>query len=70
MRSSEAQVRPSMLAEVVVGKLERGGAGTPAEIARQLGREWTEERVRAALAELFSDGAVGHNPDVGFRWVA
>ena len=69
MRSGEAQVRPSMLAEVV-GELERGGAGTPAEIARRLGREWTEERVRAALAELFSDGAVGHNPDVGFWRVA
>ena len=69
MRSGDAPVRPSMLAEVV-GELERGGAGRPAEIARRLGPDWTEERIRAALAELFSGGVVGHNPDVGFWWVA
>ena len=69
MRSGDVQVRSSMLAEVV-GEFERGGAGRPEEIARRLGPEWTEERVRAALAELFSGGVVGHNPEVGFWWVA
>lgn len=69
MTAGEVQVRPSMLEEVV-GELERGGAGRPAEIARRLGGNWTEERVRAGLAELFSDGVVGHNPEVGFWWVA
>jgi hypothetical protein len=69
MRSGDAQIRPAMLAEVV-GELERGGADRPAEIARRLGPDWTEERVRSALADLFSGGVVGHNPDVGFWWVA
>jgi len=54
----------------VVGELERGGAGRPAEIARRLGRDWTEDRVLAALAELFSGGVVGHNHEVGLWWVA
>ena len=62
-------MRPSMLAEVV-GELERGGAGRPADIARRLGADWTEDRVLAALAELFSGGVVGHNHEVGFWWVA
>ena len=69
MRSGDAPVPPSLLADGV-GELERGGAGRPAEIARRLGPDWTEERIRAALAELFSGGVVGHNPDVGFWWVA
>ena len=77
MRSGDVQVRSSMLAEVV-GEFERGGAGRPEDIARRLGPEWTEERVRAALAErvraalaeLFSGGVVGHNPEVGVCWVA
>jgi hypothetical protein len=58
-----------MLADVV-DELERRGAGRPAELARRLGPQWTEDRVRAALAELFCDGVVGHNHDVGFWWVA
>ena len=58
-----------MLTEVV-GELERGGAGRPADIARRLGSDWTEDRVRVALAELFSGGVVGHNREVGFWWVA
>jgi hypothetical protein len=69
MRSSDPKFRSLMLAEVV-GELERGGAGSPAEIARRLGRGWTEERVRAVLAELFSGGVVGHNPDVGYWCIA
>ena len=69
MSWGDLQFRLSML-EDVVGELERGGAGRPAEIARRLGRGWTAERVRAVLAELFSGGVVGRNPDVGFWWVA
>jgi len=59
----------SSIAELV-GELERGGAGRPAEIARRLGGEWSETAVVAALAELFSDGVVGHNSEVGLWWVA
>ena len=69
MISGDAQFRSPMLAELV-GELERGSAGTPAEIARRLGSDWTEKGVRGALAELFSGGVVGHNPEVGFWWVA
>jgi len=54
----------------VVGELERGAAGRPAEIARRLGRDWTKDRLLAALAELFSGGVVGHNHKVGPWWVA
>ncbi len=54
----------------VVGELERGGAGRPEELARRLGPDWTEDRVLAALAELFSGGVVGHNHEVGLWWVA
>jgi hypothetical protein len=54
----------------LVGELERGGAGRPAEIARRLGPEWNEDTVLAALAELFSGGVVGHHHEVGLWWVA
>ncbi|MGA2010259.1 MAG: hypothetical protein ABSH51_06960 [Solirubrobacteraceae bacterium] len=54
----------------VVDELERGGAGRPIELARRLGPDWTEDRVRVALADLFCDGVVGHSHDVGFWWVA
>jgi hypothetical protein len=69
MSAGDVRVRPSMLADLV-GELERGGGGRPTEIARRLGPDWTENRVLAALAELFSDGVVGHNNEIGFWWVA
>ena len=58
-----------MLREVV-GELERRGAGRPADVARRLGPDWTEDQVPVALAELFCDGVVGHNREVGLWWVA
>jgi hypothetical protein len=58
-----------MLAELV-SELERRGAGRPAEIARRLGPDWTEDGVLAALAELFCGGVVGHSHELGFWWVA
>ena len=69
MNAREIPFRRSIVAKVV-GELERGGAGRPADIARRLGPDWTEERVRTALAERFSGGVVGHNHELGFRWVA
>lgn len=68
MKSADVQVRPAVLAKVV-SELERGGAGQPLDIARRLGGEWTEDTVRAALAELFCDGVAGHSDEVGFWWV-
>jgi hypothetical protein len=68
MSAGDVRLRPSLLADLV-GELERGGA-RPAEIARRLGPDWTENSVLAALAELFCDGVVGHNHDIGFWWVA
>jgi hypothetical protein len=61
--------RPSRLADLV-GELERDGAGRPADMARRLGSEWTEQRVLAALTELFSGGVVGPTHDVGLWWEA
>jgi hypothetical protein len=68
MRPGDLQLRSAT--HEVAGELEHGGAGRPAEIARRLGRDWTEDRVRDALAELFSAGVVGHSDEVGFWWVA
>ncbi|MGB0096442.1 MAG: hypothetical protein WBP81_28380 [Solirubrobacteraceae bacterium] len=58
-----------MLTEVV-GELERGGAGWPADVARRLGSDWTEDQVLVVLADLFSGGVVGHDREVGVWWVA
>jgi hypothetical protein len=69
MSAGDVRVRPSMLADLV-RELERGGADRPAEIARRLGSDCTENSVLAALAELFCDGVVGHNHEIGFWWVA
>lgn len=69
MTAGEAQMRGSMLAEVI-GELKHGGAGRPSDIARRLGPDWNEDVVRAVLAELFCDGVVGHSHDVGLWWVA
>ena len=69
MSAGGAEIRRSVLADLVA-ELERGGAGRPEEIARRLGPGWTEDRVLAALAELFSDGLVGHNHEIGLWWVA
>jgi hypothetical protein len=69
MSASQVRVQRTMLAQLV-GELERGGAGRPAEIACRLGPDWTEEGVLAMLAELFSGGVVGHNHEVGLWWVA
>jgi len=68
MTAEEARPRPSILSDLVVA-LERGGAGRPAEIAKRLGPDWSENTVVAALAELFSDGVVGHSSEVGLWWV-
>ena len=69
MSAGNGQAEPPMLPELV-GELERGGAGRPAEIARRLGLHWTEDQVLATLVELFSGGVVGHNHEVGLWWVA
>jgi len=69
MNAREIPTRRSIVAEVV-SELERGGAGTPADIARRLGADWTEDQVQAALGDLFGGGVVGHNPELGFWWVA
>jgi hypothetical protein len=69
MTAGEIQAQLPLLGKLI-GELERRGAGRPAEIARRLGADWTEDRVLAVLAELFCDGVVGHNHDVGFWWVA
>jgi hypothetical protein len=69
MSASEVSVRRSML-DALIGELQRRGAGRPADIARRLGPSWSEDRVIAALAELFSGGVVGHNHELGFWWVA
>ena len=67
MNAREPRARPSTLADLVP-ELQRGG-GRLAEVARRLGPDWTEDRVRTALAELFSNAVVGHNPEVGLWWV-
>jgi hypothetical protein len=69
MSAGDVRIERSLLADLV-GELERGGAGRPAEIARRLGPDWTEDDVRAALAALFSDGVLGHNQEIGFWWIA
>ena len=69
MTTGDIPAHRSMLAEIA-GEVERGGAGRPAEIARRLGPDWTEDRVLAVLAELFCDGVVGHSDEVGLWWVA
>ena len=69
MSSRQAQGRTSPPADVVAD-LKRGGAGTPAQIARRLGPDWTEGGVLALLAELFADGVVNHNHELALWWVA
>lgn len=69
MTGSNAQVKSPRLAELVAG-LERHGTGRPGEIARRLGSGWTKNKVVAVPAELFSNGVVGHNHQVGLWWVA
>ena len=69
MTTGGVPARRTMLAEIA-GEVERGGAGRPAEIARRLGPNWTEDRVLAVLADLFSDGVVGDSDEVGLWWVA
>jgi hypothetical protein len=68
MNAHEIPASRSAVAKVV-DELERGGGGSPADIAQRLGPDWTEDRVRPALAELFSGGVVGHNPELEFWWV-
>lgn len=69
MTATNAHIRPSALTELVA-ELERHGAGRPTEIARRLGPGWTEATVVVALVQLFCDGGVGHNHDIGLWWVA
>jgi hypothetical protein len=69
MSASDVSVRRPML-DALISELQRRGAGRPADIAQRLGATWTEDRVIAALAELFCDGVVGHNQELGFWWVA
>ncbi len=69
MTAGGIEVRRSMLAEII-GEVERGGAGRPAEIAQRLGPDWTQDRVLAVLAEPFCGGVVGHSDEVGLWWVA
>jgi hypothetical protein len=65
----DVEVRATMFAELV-GELERRGGGRPQDIAMRLGSDWNEGRVLAVLGELFVDGVVGFNREVGFWWVA
>ena len=69
MSADHARIEPSLVADLV-GELERRGAGRPEEIARRLGPDWTKDDVQAALTALFCDGVVGHNPELGFWWIA
>ena len=46
------------------GGIQRGG-GRLAEIAGYPAPDSSEDRVRPPVAELSSDGAVAHNPEVG-----
>ena len=68
MNAGEARTQSSAHVDLV-GEIQRGG-GRLAEIARRLVPTRAEDGVRAAVAELSSDGAVGHNPEVGLWWLA
>jgi hypothetical protein len=68
MNAAKARTRSSARGDLV-GEIQRG-SGRLAEIARRLAPDSSEDGVRAVVAELSSDRAVGHNPEVGLWWVA
>jgi hypothetical protein len=68
MNAAKARTRSSAHVDLV-GEIQRG-SGRPAEIACRPRPDSSEDRVRAVVAELSSDRAVGHNPEVGLWWVA
>jgi hypothetical protein len=68
MNAGEARTQSSAHVDFV-GGMQRGG-GRLAEIARRLAPDSSEDRVRAPVVELSSDGAAAHNPEVGLWWLA
>ena len=68
MNADEARTQSSAHVDLV-GEIQRGG-GRLAEIARRPRPDSAEDGIPAAVAELSSDGAVGHNPEVGLWWLA
>ena len=68
MNAAEARTQSSAHVDLV-GEIQRGG-GRLAEIARRLAPDSSEDGIPAAVAEPSSDGAVGHNPEVGLWWLA
>lgn len=68
MSTAEVPIEPSLLTEHG-GRLERGGASRPHEVARRFGTDWTGNGVTAALAGQLSDGVVGRSHLVAF-WCA
>jgi hypothetical protein len=63
MNAGQARTQSSAHLDLA-GEIQRGGGGL-AEIAHHPRPDSAEDGIRAAVAELSSDGAVGHNPDVG-----
>ena len=47
-------------------ELERRGGGTTCDIAIRLGAGSSEDELLAVLGELFAEGVVGFNDEVGF----
>jgi hypothetical protein len=70
MNAGEARCRPQSLGLVdLVGEIQRGG-GRLAEIARRPLPDSAEDGIPAGVAELSSDGAIGHHREVGPWWLA
>ncbi len=66
MNAAKARTQSSAHVDFV-GEIQRGRL---AEIARRPRPDSAEDGIPAAVAERSSDGAVGHNPEVGLGWVA
>ena len=63
MNAGEARTQSSAHVDLV-GEIQRGGSRL-AQIARRPRPDSAEDGIPAGVAELSSDGAVGHNPEVG-----
>lgn len=63
MNAGEARTQSSAHVDLV-GEIQRSG-GRLAEIARHLAPDSVEDGIAAAVVELSSNGAVGHNSEVG-----
>ena len=63
MNADEARTQSSARVDLV-GEIQCGG-GRLTDIARHPRPDSVEDGIPAAVAELSSDGAVGHNPEIG-----